>query len=181
MLVYVTRDGQQYGPYSVSELQRQLESGALNPGDLGWYDGAPDWKPLGSILGMGIGPAPRQVAPRLSIAQPGYNSGASGPTPKPSGLAIASMILGILSVVLCFAAFLSLIMGVLAAIFGHVSRGQILRSNGQITGGGMALTGIITGYVGICASLLFLWAYACVFFAGYDAGYNGAADQSRNR
>lgn len=177
MFIYVTRDGQQYGPYSVSELQRQLESGALNPSDLGWYDGAPDWKPLGSILGMGAGPAPRQVAPRSSIAQPGYNPGASGPTPKLSGLAVASIILGILSVVLCPAAFLSLIMGVLAAIFGHVSRGQILRSNGQLTGGGMALTGIITGYVGICASLMFLWAYAGIS----SAAYNRAAEQSRNR
>jgi hypothetical protein len=38
---------------------------------------------------------------------------------------------------------------VLAIIFGHVARGQIKRSEGRETGGGMAIAGIVLGWIGV--------------------------------
>lgn len=61
--------------------------------------------------------------------------------PKTSGLAIASLVLGILSI------FASCITGLPAVICGHVARSNIKNSNGQIGGAGLALSGLITGYV----------------------------------
>lgn len=72
------------------------------------------------------------------------------PYPAPaqkSGLSIASLVLGILSLV-CF----SLLAGIPAIICGHVARAKIKKSGGRLTGAGMALAGLIMGYV----SLLFL-------------------------
>jgi len=60
-----------------------------------------------------------------------------------TGLAITSMILGICSIVLC----LGPIAGLPAVICGHIAKGKIKR--GEAGGSAMALTGIITGYIGL--------------------------------
>lgn len=61
--------------------------------------------------------------------------------PQPSGKATASLILGIF--------FFFLPTAVLAVVFGHLSRSEIKRSGGQLTGAGRALAGLILGYTGI--------------------------------
>jgi type IV pilus assembly protein PilA len=62
-------------------------------------------------------------------------------TPTTSGLAVVSLICGIL-----FFVFPS---AVAAIIFGHLSRSDIRRSGGQKTGAGVALAGLILGYIGV--------------------------------
>ena len=64
--------------------------------------------------------------------------------PGNSGLAIASMVLGIVGV-MCLGALL----GIPAVIMGHIARGQIARSGGTIGGGGMAMAGLVCGYIAI--------------------------------
>ncbi|WP_419863037.1 DUF4190 domain-containing protein [Candidatus Poriferisodalis sp.] len=59
------------------------------------------------------------------------------PAPKNSGLGIAAMVTALCGVSL------------LGVIFGHVSLSQIKKGDGQLTGRGMALTGVIVGYVGM--------------------------------
>jgi len=70
-------------------------------------------------------------------------------TSKNSGLAIWSLILGILSLTLC-----TLFTGIPAVICGHIASGRIKRSGGLLAGQGLALAGIITGYISIGLSLL---------------------------
>jgi type IV pilus assembly protein PilA len=62
-------------------------------------------------------------------------------TPTTSGLAIVSLLCGIL-----FFIFPS---AVAAIIFGHISRSDIRRSGGRKTGAGMAMAGLVLGYFGI--------------------------------
>ena len=62
-------------------------------------------------------------------------------TPTTSGLAIVSLLCGLL-----FFIFPS---AVAAIIFGHISRSDIRRSGGRKTGAGMALAGLVLGYIGI--------------------------------
>lgn len=71
--------------------------------------------------------------------------------PKNSGLATASLVLGILAVILGIGG-VGALLGLLAIIFGAIS----LKSNK-----GMALTGIITGTIGI---LLFIATVVFLFF-----------------
>jgi len=71
--------------------------------------------------------------------------------PAPTdGKAIASMILGIVSIFLC----LGILSGIPAVILGHLSLSNIRKSMGRLQGNGMATTGLIMGYIGIAFGLL---------------------------
>jgi hypothetical protein len=61
------------------------------------------------------------------------------PAPTTNGMAIASMVLGIL--------WIYWIGSILALVFGYVARDQI-KKNGQ-SGDGMAIAGIVLGWVGV--------------------------------
>jgi hypothetical protein len=67
-----------------------------------------------------------------------------------SGAATASLIFGILSYFL-----LPLIGSIVAIICGHVALGQIRSSQGRIGGNGMAITGLVLGYLQFAGWVLF--------------------------
>jgi type IV pilus assembly protein PilA len=79
-------------------------------------------------------PAPAMAAPPM-VPQ--------GEQPNESK-AVLSMVFGILSVTI-----FGFLTGIPAVILGHMSRAAIKRSNGRLKGDGMALTGLITGYISI--------------------------------
>lgn len=62
------------------------------------------------------------------------------PTAPTNSLAIVSLVAGVLSWVLC-----PIVAGIVAVITGHVARRQ-MRASGE-SGGGLALAGLILGYV----------------------------------
>jgi hypothetical protein len=55
MLYHVTRNGQNYGPYTLEDLQRYVASGNVLPTDLAKSDDMPDWVPVSQVLGMAPG------------------------------------------------------------------------------------------------------------------------------
>lgn len=63
-------------------------------------------------------------------------------------MAIASLVLGIL--------WLYWIGSVLALIFGYVAKGQIDRSGGRQSGRGMAIAGIVLGWIGVGVLILLI-------------------------
>lgn len=67
---------------------------------------------------------------------------------RTSGMAVASMVLGIVALVFSLALAGFAILGVLAVIFGHVALDQ-MKKDQALTGRGMAIAGLATGYVGI--------------------------------
>ena len=75
---------------------------------------------------------------------------------KKSSLALTSMILGI------FAIFFGLLTGIPAVICGHVARGKI--KCGAASGDGMALAGVLTGYVFSFLNLIFCGILIFVIF-----------------
>jgi hypothetical protein len=66
-----------------------------------------------------------------------------------SGLAITSMILGILSLCTGIAA-------IPAVICGHLALSRINQSNGAVGGRGMAITGLVLGYLAIAGYVIFI-------------------------
>jgi general secretion pathway protein G len=70
--------------------------------------------------------------------------------PKTSRLAVSSLVLGVLSFT-CFV-FFTLIP---AVVCGHMALSRIRRSNGALTGNGLAIAGLVLGYTSILA--LFFW------------------------
>jgi Domain of unknown function (DUF4190) len=71
---------------------------------------------------------------------------------RTDGLAIASLVTGILSLVCCVI-FLGVVLGPVAAIMGFISRGRITQSGGTLGGGGLAIGGLILGVIGFLASI----------------------------
>jgi hypothetical protein len=59
MLYQISRNGQNYGPYTLEDLQKYVASGNVLPTDLAKSDDMPDWVPVAQILGM----APPVVPP----------------------------------------------------------------------------------------------------------------------
>jgi hypothetical protein len=116
-----------------------------------------------------VPPPPQQAAPpppsawlNVPPGQPQYPPqgqfypGQAQPYSQPAQTdtkATVSLVLGILSL-LCF----GVLTGIPAIILGHISRGNIRRSMGQLSGGGMALTGLILGYCSLVFSTFIIAA-----------------------
>jgi hypothetical protein len=58
---YIARDGQQYGPLSEAELGRFVDLGHLQPTDLLWREGFPDWRPAMVVFPPRASPMGRSV------------------------------------------------------------------------------------------------------------------------
>jgi competence protein ComGC len=78
-------------------------------------------------------------------------------SPRNSGFAIWSLVLGILSVV-CFYIFTA----IPAVICGHVALSRIKRSGGALGGNGLAIAGLVTGYLAIAMSILIIPLLAAI-------------------
>ncbi|MEO7000782.1 MAG: DUF4190 domain-containing protein [Ktedonobacterales bacterium] len=74
------------------------------------------------------------------------------PMTATNGMATASLICSLIGL---FTADFLVIPGVLAVIFGHIALGQIKKSNGQQTGQGMAIAGLIIGYLQVAPLVFF--------------------------
>jgi hypothetical protein len=149
-------DGKEYGPVSAEVLRQWLSERRLTPQTMVQQEGSTEWRPVSSVpelaslfgtpmpppstpavptLPPGTGPAPRPTP-----ATPPYSPAGAAPAygaavqPKTSGLAIASLILGILG-----ACGITALLGI---IFGVISLKQIRQSKGQLKGEGLAIAGL---------------------------------------
>jgi len=113
---------------------------AVSPDGLWWWDGS-QWRPTGV----------QRSAPQWPVPPAYYY--VSRPT---NGLAIASMILGVL--------VLDGVGSVLALIFGIVALRQI-RRRGE-GGRGMAIAGVVLGSVGVVLVVAAIIVIVCVALAG---------------
>ena len=111
-------------------------------------DGAAFCASCGQKLAIPVGSNPTARASTASYS--GGTNFVSSPTPqqvivvqgaKTNGLAVASLVLGII--------WLCGVGSLLAVIFGHVALGQIKRSEGRDGGRGLAIAGAILGWIGV--------------------------------
>jgi hypothetical protein len=97
-------------------------------------------------------PPPAPPAPAPAPAYPYPQPYASyQPAPTTNGLAVASLVAGFFWVA-WFGSFL-------AIVFGHVALSQIKQSGGRQTGYGLALAGLVLGYIEVGFLLLWLLVY----------------------
>ena len=171
MQYYYSHNGtDQLGPFSIDDLR----SKGLTPQTLIWHEGLPGWKPAGEVAELaslfraaspsqtpGHQPYAASPAQQQSQYQPQYQSYPAQPQPPSygqsgqvgyqaynphsgnNGMAVASLVMGIIGIV----SFCLWIFPILAIIFGHIARGQI--SRGQCTGAGIAVAGLIMGYIAL--------------------------------
>ena len=97
----------------------------------------------------------------------------NAPMRQTSTLAVVSLVFGILGWTL-----LPFLGSLVAVVCGHMARGEIRRAQGALEGDGMAVAGLVLGYLVIGLSVLAVLA-AILFFGGLAAliglaGMNGS-------
>ena len=134
-------DQKQYGSVTEEQLRQWIADGRVNAQTQVQAEGATGWKPLSEIPEFAAA-LKSSVPPPLSPSLP---TAASATPAKTSGLAISSLVLGILGIVTCgITALVGLILGIVAMI-------KVKNSGGKLRGGGLALAGTIVSGI-----LLFL-------------------------
>jgi len=151
MELFVGKNGQQLGPFTLEEVNRKLADGTFAASDLAWYEGAPAWAPLSSVTGVVIPPgaaaapapapkpapaaaAPVPIRPNASIVQPAQ------PARSTKTLALISWVLMGITLVISFIPFLgcgawvlvwpvaiaAIVMGIVVVVRGAVAKGALI-------------------------------------------------------
>ena len=132
MQIHVSRDGQQFGPYTLDEVKQYLAAGNLKPTDRAWYDGAPDWMSITQVPGVAVpvfaAAHSRMEAMALGAVGVGALALVTGGVTYWGG-----MILMIITIVLGVA-------GLVLAIIGLV---RIKNGRGDRRGKGLAIAGAV--------------------------------------
>ncbi len=106
------------------------------------------------------------------------------PNPPKNGLGLAALVVAIVGLVLCWSVVGGVIAGVVAVILGFLGRGRVKR--GEADNGGIAIAGIVLGFLSIVVGLVFIAIWVGVFnvvgggdFVSCmrDAGSDSAAQQ----
>jgi hypothetical protein len=82
MLYHVSRNGQNYGPYTLEDLKRYVASGNVLPTDLAKSDDMADWTPVSQVLGIAPPAPPPDYAYPLAPTYPGGNLAAYPDAPN---------------------------------------------------------------------------------------------------
>ena len=84
MNYFISRGGQQYGPYTPPDLQRYLAEGSIQYSDLARTDTMSEWLPLSQMLQSGqslpLNPSPGAVFPQ-TVFPPATQPHGAGPVP----------------------------------------------------------------------------------------------------
>jgi prepilin-type processing-associated H-X9-DG protein len=128
-------DQKEYGPVTAEQLRQWIVEGRANAQSKVQREGATDWQAMGSL--------PEFAAWFPAGAPPPLGGAVAAAPAQTSGMAIASLVLGVLG--FCgITALVGLILGIVALV-------KINRSGGRLSGHGLAIAGIC-----ISALMLFL-------------------------
>ena len=130
-------DGKEYGLVTADQLRQWIADGRANAQTRMRIEGATEWKSLAEFPEFQApleGAAPPSLPPVAPVAAPAA-------PPKMSGMAVTSLVLGILGIFTCgITALAGLILGIVAMV-------KVKNSGGKLGGGGLALAGTIVSGV----------------------------------
>jgi prepilin-type processing-associated H-X9-DG protein len=130
-------DQKQYGSVTADDVCRWIAEGRLNEQSLMKAPGETEFRPLATFPEFADAFAAKAAQ---AIEPPPVSAESIGPA-KTSGLAIASLVLGILGVFTCgVTALIGLVLGIIAMI-------KVKQSRGVLSGGGIALAGTIVSAI----------------------------------
>lgn len=168
---YYAKHGKQEGPVDLATLQSKVTSGEIAPTDLIWREGMAEWTAAGEVSEVSSGADREAAAPASTPEVAAGGAGTVYQTPQQplaqptmigaptNGMAIASMVCGIIGIMLCYIHGLCALP---AVICGHVAMKQINNSLTPMGGKGMAVAGLVTGYIGLLFQLGWIILFAVV-------------------
>jgi len=146
--------------------------------------------PQGGPAGYPPPPQPYSYPPPPPVPYSGFTPPPTGPK---NGLGVAALVIAIVALVSVWSVFGGVILGLVAVVIGFAARGRVKR--GEAINGGVAIAGIVLGFLAIVVGLLFIpiWIGVFKYVGGTDyvdclskAGSDQnaiqkCADQFRNR
>ena len=155
MQIHVGRNSQQLGTFTPKQILDGLASGQFYPTDVAWHEGLTDWQPLSDLEVLSAAtsapvapaappPVPQPIfkAQPTAVHQPVQTASSSLPGWS-LGLGIASFLCGIFA-------------GLPAVICGHKSLGKMKRGEVSDSGRGMAIAGLIMGYISVAMTVIMI-------------------------
>ncbi len=138
MYKIIGSDQKEYGPVDAGQIRQWIAQGRINQETLLQAEGADGWRPLREFSEFAV------VTPGPSASPPPLPGRGTSPpalraAPKTSGMAVASLVLGI-----CGFCGITAIIG---AILGVAALIRIQKSNGVLGGRGLAIAGIVVSGV----------------------------------
>ena len=138
-MIHVMRDGQQFGPYTIEDINAYLAQGTLLPTDQAWYEGAANWMPITDVPGVVHDAAPAPVVagadpmaaanPEVAVAEAGAAAAAVGGAKKKKLIIIGGSVAGVAAIA-----------GVLFFVLKDDGAGG---DDGAASGGGQDFAGIV--------------------------------------
>jgi hypothetical protein len=125
-------DQKEYGPVSADQLRQWITEGRANAQTMVLAEGSTEWKALGSL-------------PEFAVALTGGRVATPQPvsTPRTNGMALTSLIMGILAITIGFCCCYGLPFNLFGVIFSLIAFAQIKADPQNQGGRGLALTGLI--------------------------------------
>jgi prepilin-type processing-associated H-X9-DG protein len=124
-------DGKEYGPVTTEQLRQWLVQGRANAHTKLLPEGASEWISLAECAEFA---GELKSSPAAGTSPPPL--GATAPPAKTSGLAIASLVLGVCGLISCgVTSLVGLVLGIVALV-------KINKSQGKQSGSGLAIAGI---------------------------------------
>ncbi len=142
---FYTRGGEELGPVTTAQIKQLIGIGEVVADDYVWMEGLANWQRVTDTPEFA-----RQLAPQGNFRL----TTAATPAGAVSPMAVASLVLGLLG--------FTIIGAILAIVFGHVAQAQIRQSRGLLEGKGLALAGLIMGYLVIVPSVIVGIVYVAI-------------------
>ena len=143
MYKVIGADGREYGPVSADQMKQWIAEGRVNSQTQVGTEGAADWQPISTLPEFAAEVTRSAGPPAVPLPTPAS---------KRSGLAVGSLVLGILGLFTFGAtAIVGLVLGIVAMV-------KINNSQGRLSGQGLAIAGtVVSGFF-----LLMLPIYAAL-------------------
>ncbi len=169
-------------PATEEEIRQLISRGEILPETLVWSMGMSGWDAASRAKPewfQSPGPPSGQIQPLSQPSAPvyqmppGYTAG-YGMIPITDGLATASFVCGIVGVFLSICYGMGVFCSIAAVVMGHISLSNIKKSGDMLQGRGLAVTGLILGYL-IIALITAVVIIVGIFMATTLSGAAGAA------
>lgn len=158
---HYTCQNRELGPDTVETLLQLIRSGQVGGEDFVWCDGMESWLRVTDVPAL----APSVVIPRAGGHVTASGGQAVPPVIPLAPMAVSAFVAGLLGVSLLFC-----LASIPAVVFGHIALTQIRESQGNLSGRGLALTGMILGYVVIVPTIIVAMVYVAILVLGPSHG-----------
>jgi hypothetical protein len=143
-------DGREYGPITAEQVREWIAEGRANAQTFARTEGATQWTPL--IEYLEFAPVLARLAPPAPVPGPISIT----PAPRTNSMAVASMVMGLLSVTCGLCCCYGMPFNVLGIVFSLVALAQIRNDPQNQQGRSLAIAGLVLSLASIVLAVLFV-------------------------